>query len=183
MLVSLISGYVASWLLCPFSICHAFSQHSYTVHSLPSDTLPSEIILPTAFNIMTPQYMKTYSFLKQGAVQLYVEVYDIDDGADDHVDDVYVEINLDPNTQFTTATNFYGNNGNSRISLSFRVTCTANYYGTDCATYCVPTDDASGHYTCDQGSGARICLSGWSGSDCNIRKLERAPFVLLSTPT
>ena len=153
------------------------------IHSLPPDILPSEIMFPTTFNIMTPQCMTALCSVEQGAAQLYVEVYDIDDGSDDHVDDIYVEINLDPNTQFTTATNFYGNNGNSRISLSFRVTCTANYYGTDCATYCVPTDDSSGHYTCDQRSGARICLNGWSGSDCNIGKLVRAPLVFASTPT
>lgn len=106
-------------------------------------------------------------FSSKGAAQLFVEVFDIDTfNSDDHVDDIYVEISLLPSTQFTIATNFYGDFGNSRISLSFRLMCGLNYYGTDCATYCIARDDLLGHYTCDPASGAKICLQGWSGADC-----------------
>ena len=87
------------------------------------------------------------------------------------MDDVYVDITISPNEQFTTATNFYGVNGNSRVRLSFRVTCVTNYYGVNCATYCVAMDDdVNGHYSCDT-NGGKNCLDGWSGPDCTIGML------------
>lgn len=109
----------------------------------------------------------------QGSVQLFVDVTDIDTfNSDDHVDDIYAELTVSPNTQFTTQNNFYGDFGNSRISFSFRVMCSANYFGTDCATYCVPRDDASlGHYTCNSNTGSKICREGWTGVDCLTREL------------
>ena len=111
--------------------------------------------------------MLTLIFIRQGGFQLYVKVRDVDSGnADDHVDDIYVDVSLSVASSFTTQTDFYGDHGNSRIRLSFRVRCSANYYGSDCATYCVNTDDSTGHYTCSA-SGMKNCLAGWTGSDCN----------------
>ena len=109
-------------------------------------------------------------FCTQGSFQLYVRVVDEDTGnSDDHVDDIYIDISLSVSSSFTTQTDFYGDHGNSRIRLAFRVRCNANYYGSDCATYCVNTDDSTGHYTCSP-SGAKNCLSGWTGTECNTRK-------------
>ena len=106
----------------------------------------------------------------QGSFQLYVRVVDEDSGnSDDHVDDIYIDISLSVSSSFTTQTDFYGDHGNSRIRLAFRVRCNANYYGSDCATYCVNTDDSTGHYTCGP-SGTKNCLSGWTGTECNTRK-------------
>ena len=99
-----------------------------------------------------------------------MRVVDEDSGnSDDHVDDIYVDVSLSVSSSFTTQTDFYGDHGNSRIRLSFRVRCNANYYGSDCATYCVNTDDSTGHYTCSP-SGTKNCLSGWTGTECNTRK-------------
>ena len=99
-----------------------------------------------------------------------MRVVDEDVGnADDHVDDIYVDVSLSVSSSFTTQTDFYGDHGNSRIRLSFRVQCSANYYGSDCATYCVNTDDSTGHYTCGTG-GTKNCLAGWTGSECNTGK-------------
>ena len=106
----------------------------------------------------------------QGSFQLYVRVVDEDSGnSDDHVDDIYIDISLSVSSSFTTQTDFYGDHGNSRIRLAFRVRCNANYYGSDCATYCVNTDDSTGHYTCGP-DGTKNCLSGWTGTECNTRK-------------
>ena len=103
---------------------------------------------------------------------MYIRVVDVDSAnADDHVDDIYVDVSLSVSSSFTTETDFYGDHGNSRIRLSFRVRCGTNYYGSDCATYCVNTDDSTGHYTCSS-SGTKICLSGWTGSDCNTRECD-----------
>lgn len=109
----------------------------------------------------------------KGAAQLFIEVVDNDVGDEDrndHVDDIYAEISRSPNKQFTSEMHFNGEFGNSRISLNFRVMCSSNYYGSDCATYCLARDDHLGHYTCDSTSGAKICLQGWSGVDCLDRK-------------
>lgn len=49
--------------------------------------------------------------------------------------------------------------------------CSANYFGTDCATYCIPRDDSLGHYTCNSNTGSKICINGWNGVDCLTREL------------
>ena len=86
--------------------------------------------------------------------------------ADDHVDDVYIEMSLSPSSAFTSGQNFYGDHGHSRMEFSFRVQCSSNYYGSDCATYCVITNDSSGHYSCGA-NGEKICLSGWTDPATN----------------
>jgi hypothetical protein len=101
-------------------------------------------------------------------VRLFIEVEDYDSfNSDDHVDDVYVTITRAPSSSFSSRRAYNGIHGNSRIELSFRVQCMANFYGSDCATRCVPRDDSGGHYRCGS-NGERICLSGWSEptSDC-----------------
>ena len=86
---------------------------------------------------------------------------DVDVSFDDHVDDVYADVTLSPSSSFTSTRTYTGAHNNARISFSFRVRCNANYYGSDCATYCVNTDNSNGHYTCGS-SGQKICLAGWS---------------------
>ncbi len=104
---------------------------------------------------------------------LFIEVEDEDILFDDHVDDVYVTITRTPSSSFSSRTAYNGIHGNSRIELSFRVQCAANFYGSDCATRCVPRDDSGGHYSCGS-NGERICLSGWSGpsTSCTTGKLS-----------
>ena len=107
-------------------------------------------------------------------MRLFIEVEDHDDFEDDdHVDDVYVTITQSPSSSFSLGQTYTGIHGNSMIVLSFRVQCAANFYGSDCATHCVPRDDSQGHYRCGS-NGERICLSGWSGpsSSCTTRKLN-----------
>ena len=110
----------------------------------------------------------------QGTVRLFIEVEDNDFwNSDDHVDDVYATITRNPSSSFSSRRVYTGIHGNSRIELSFRVQCAANFYGSDCATFCVARDDSGGHYRCGS-NGERICLSGWSGpsSSCTTRKLN-----------
>ncbi len=80
---------------------------------------------------------------------------------DDHVDDVYADVTLSPSSSFTSWRTYNGDHGNAAITLRFKVTCSSNYYGRDCATYCVRTDTSRGHYTCGS-SGQKICLPGWT---------------------
>ena len=55
----------------------------------------------------------------------------------------------------------------SRISvgLELELYCDKNYYGAACNVKCIPRDDSSGHYTCDQ-EGRKVCRPGWFGSSC-----------------
>ena len=102
----------------------------------------------------------------QGTVKLFIEVVDHDSlSSNDHVDDIYVTITLTPSSSFTSRRAYTGIYGNSRIVLSFRVQCMSNYYGSDCATYCVPRDDSEGHYSCRL-NGQKICLNGYEGMNC-----------------
>ena len=106
----------------------------------------------------------------QGSFQLYVEVFDEDPFDDSRVDDIYVDSSLSTSSSFTAEQWYPGDHG-SRIRLSFRVQCTADFYGSNCAIFCVAQDDSGGHYTCGSG-GERICLSGWSdpSGNCLTRK-------------
>ena len=106
-------------------------------------------------------------------MRLFIEVEDYDSfNRNDHVDDVYVTITLTPSSSLTSRRTYSGIHGNSRIELSFRLQCSSNFYGSNCATYCMPRDDNGGHYSCGV-NGQRTCLSGWSGpsSSCLTREL------------
>ena len=107
----------------------------------------------------------------QGQVQLYIRVIDSDDNADDHVDDIYVDISLTPSSSFTSTSRYNGDHGNGVIHLSFRVRCAASFFLDDCSHFCQPTNDSSGHYTCGV-NGELICLEGWqdTATNCLTRK-------------
>ena len=116
-------------------------------------------------------------------MRLFIEVEDYDSfNSDDHVDDVYVTITRTPSSSFSSRRAYTGVHGNSRIELSFRVQCAANFYGSNCATRCVPRDDSGGHYRCGS-NGERICLSGWSGpsSGCTTREFKIRIHINYST--
>ena len=48
------------------------------------------------------------------------------------------------------------------MAIEFKVTCSSDYYGSDCNTYCVSGNDSTmGYYTCGP-NGERVCRQGWS---------------------
>ena len=53
------------------------------------------------------------------------------------------------------------------FTLSYRFYCADNYYGDDCAMYCMQTDNELGHYACDPQSGKKICLAGYALPEAN----------------
>lgn len=120
------------------------------------------------------QYVTPYTIPPQGRFQLYVQVWDEDGRYDDKVNDIYIQNYLTVSSSWTRQYTFYGNSNRYTvwIRMSFRVRCNSNYYGSNCATYCVPTDNSNGHYTCGS-NGQKICRSGWSNpsGNCRTRKL------------
>lgn len=50
--------------------------------------------------------------------------------------------------------------------------CDNNWYDSGCATNCVPQDSCDGHYTCDPFTGAKLCLRGYSGPQCDVPDLS-----------
>lgn len=57
----------------------------------------------------------------------------------------------------------------TRLSYSYRVICSDNYYGESCSRLCKKRDDHFGHYEC-QPDGSLSCLPGWTGKYCDQRK-------------
>ncbi|KAJ7337253.1 Protein jagged-2 [Desmophyllum pertusum] len=49
------------------------------------------------------------------------------------------------------------------VTLDMEVYCDKNYYGPSCSAKCVPRDDSSGHYTCDD-QGRKVCRRHWYGN-------------------
>ena len=74
-------------------------------------------------------------------------------------------VNLSISTAFVVG-DYIGGNDIGLLRLSFRVTCTENFYGSDCATLCVERDDELGHYTCDS-KGNIVCREGFQNPSTN----------------
>ncbi len=106
----------------------------------------------------------------QGGFQLRVSVYDSDSDADDLVDQIFAERDLEVNQSYTTVSSYTGTYGQGTMELSFKVECAQFYYGLDCTTFCEPMDNSSGHYSCDD-NGNKVCLDGWVdvSTDCLTR--------------
>ena len=104
--------------------------------------------------------------------QLFVRVVDIDTVTDDLIANIFIDRTMNPREIFTP-TQSYGSGSGGSIRLQFKVECNNGYYGADCGTFCIDTDDTSGHFTCGS-NGEMICLPGWSEptSNCLTRKLH-----------
>ena len=101
----------------------------------------------------------------QGGFQLYLKVVNINPPSDDRT--AITLINLDPDLSESFKSGRY-----ISITLQYKVMCNADYYGLDCATFCVDTDDDTGHFSCSS-TGEKLCLPGWSEptTNCLTRKL------------
>ena len=117
-------------------------------------------------------YTVTKLTFVQGSAQLYVRIVDYDKfSKNDHVDNIYIPIRLNPG-ESTSLNTFVGYYKRSSLQLSVRLSCQPNFYGRDCLTYCIPTDrNGIGHFGCGP-AGERLCLKGWKdpGNHCLTRK-------------
>jgi hypothetical protein len=111
----------------------------------------------------------------QGTVEILFTVFDLDltttiESTSDVVDTVfiypYVPAGLSANDPFSDPMIFTGNANYSHFELAFRLTCGPHFYGPDC-TFCVPSNDSTGHYSCDDRTGNKVCLDGYQGPETN----------------
>ena len=63
----------------------------------------------------------------------------------------------------TITRDFNGLRGRADITISFLLTCSENYFGSDCDTYCVPTEQ----FTCNPENGSIICREGYQNETTN----------------
>lgn len=49
---------------------------------------------------------------------------------------------------------------NLNFSYTLDLRCATDFYGSSCDKLCIPRNDASGHYVCQQGTGNKVCLEG-----------------------
>nr|KAG5689564.1 hypothetical protein BaRGS_022067 [Batillaria attramentaria] len=105
-----------------------------------------------------------------GVVKLKVDVLDDDEdeGGYDFVDHYEYQYSTDRMTRELDAPTktLQLSGSRSRVNVELKVFCDVNYYGSDCTIYCEPSDDDTGHNTCDPLTGQRVCRFGWSGDDC-----------------
>ena len=118
--------------------------------------------------ILWQLYIKICLF--QG-IQLFTVVRDVDDqpgssGSVQLVDQFSIDLTtsfLIPGAGFTAETFYSGFFGFGMLQLSFNLSCAANFFGSDCATECVPNDLT----VCDE-NGISVCRPGRFGDSCEF---------------
>ena len=122
--------------------------------------------------------MQTYL---QVSFQLFIRARDEDNpGRDDDLDDIFISQSRQPNTGFSQEQEYFGAKRDVSIRLSYRITCQTNFYGSDCATFCLAqNDDFNGHYTCNS-DGSLQCRDGYENpsNNCRDSKLNQHCLVI-----
>ena len=102
------------------------------------------------------------------AVRLSLLIFKIDNstspGQQLDIDIFYINPNLTANQQQSSIMRYEGEIGVAMLSLSFMVSCTANYYGFDCGVYC---NKSFGNYGCNETDGPIICVEGYRNETVN----------------
>ncbi len=108
----------------------------------------------------------SFQFHFQGAFQLYIEALDDDAFSDDHIEHIFINLDLEANSG-PTLPGTYGDYVS--LTMTFRVNCSTGFYGHDCTVHCQQMDDdTNGHFTCDPDDGSHICLPDYYGAHCLI---------------
>ena len=105
----------------------------------------------------------------QGSIQLALSVSDVDgSSSDDAIDLFLIDINNPVRTVFSLApeTHFGTFRNEHIVELNFQLSCAENFFGSDCATFCMERDDDLGHYTCGS-DGSFVCRQGYQNPATN----------------
>ena len=104
---------------------------------------------------------------------MFIPAYDRDIDYDDLLDYIFIEMALTESNEYTTIEEFTGEMNKVSVNMTFRVMmCQENYYGADCATFCLAQgDDVNGNYTCNS-DGSIQCRDGFENPSNNCRDSE-----------
>ena len=108
----------------------------------------------------------------QVSFQLFIRARDEDKpfGSDDDIDDIFINQSREPNTGYSPVVVYLGNGRKVSVRLRYRIDCQPNFYGRNCATFCVAqNDDVNGHYTCNSADGSIQCRDGFENPSNNCR--------------
>ncbi|KAH9508119.1 hypothetical protein Btru_054758 [Bulinus truncatus] len=106
----------------------------------------------------------------ESSLMLVIRIRDDDIFGDDHLatwpttltEPVYPSKDVAQWSSKTTSS------GNFIITFDVRIYCEANSYSPSCSVSCLAQDTATGHYTCNQTTGSKICFKGWTGVNCEV---------------
>ena len=99
----------------------------------------------------------------QGGIQLFMEVYDLEDNGFDGelVDRFAVDVNVSVGSNITINTT--GVFGLVELQVNFRVMCVEDFFVLDCATCSGVNRDPS--------TNCSTCVEDYEGSDCSVGML------------
>ena len=80
-----------------------------------------------------------------------------------------IRSSIEPNTNWQHSQTIDSSLNAHQFSFRYRVACSQNFYGLQCARFCSPL---SIHSRCDPNTGDVLCEQGWTGTDCNQGKLK-----------
>ena len=101
---------------------------------------------------------------------MFMRAYDEDIDFDDHLDNIFIDMELNESNTFTAVREFTGDMNKVSVNMAFRVRmCPENFYGANCDILCLAQDDdVNGHYICN-GDGSFQCLPGFENTTNNCR--------------
>ncbi|BFZ08930.1 hypothetical protein BsWGS_11969 [Bradybaena similaris] len=124
--------------------------------------------MPSIKGIPNP-WIITTDRLMDSSIFLIIQVYDEDAvSEDDHTQTwgTTMAETIKPSKNNAPWASKETSSGSHRLVFQIRIYCEPNYYNPNCTQFCLASDGPNGHYTCDPNTGAKICLPGWTGSDC-----------------
>ncbi|XP_067683192.1 uncharacterized protein [Haliotis asinina] len=101
-------------------------------------------------------------------IEITVQVFDHDAIiSGDHMDTLSKQINIQAAaTEQTALYTLYTLRGRTKLIIAVRGYCDTDWYGASCEKQCKATTD-NDHYTCHLETGAKLCLEGWKGENCD----------------
>ena len=93
--------------------------------------------------------------------------------SDDYIDTIIARISATKRTSFSSTVTYEGTRSSYKTTadIQYKFVCDANYYNTYCTHYCLAQFNNDGNYNCDPTNGAKICITGFMGADCDIGRL------------
>ena len=106
----------------------------------------------------------------QGRIQVAVRAFDNDGGALINMATFFNDIVISPAKKFSPPVVYTSRTPVPvNLTLSFRVTCSENFFGPNCTKFCAPRNDSRAHYRCNS-EGDIVCLEGYYSPATNCNK-------------